>query len=491
MGSTITSAGAASGIDFESIITASVKAKKAQYASRYTTKKEDAQIELTGVGNLKSNLSTFKDMLDKMTSENAFNKRSVTIKQSTDDPVFTCSTKDDASNGSYNVTVTQLASTTSYSTAVADSTAALGAGSLTFSIGEGDDAKTFTVEVDEEDTLESLRKKINSSAENFGVSANIMTLADGTSRFMLDSGQTGDKFSNFSVTATGSDKLNAFTAGHTKDADGNVQKTGAMDVVHVGQDAKIDVDGVTLTSDTNVFDDKIKGLSITVNRLSDTETITNSDGTTSTGYKSNSLTVSTDTGALKSMVEDFLNTYNSLRTNLDNLSKRNTYTDGASNDDGGYLAGDSTCDVIKQMMSGLISSFTTGNPEMGSIFEMGVKMDNDGNLSLDSTKFENALKNNYEQVVAAFSGDDGLCKQLSNGLNSYTKSGGILALREDSLNSTIKDYTNKEDAAATYLEKYEESLRAKYGSLDSMIASMNTSLSYLTSAMSSTSSSKS
>ena len=122
---------------------------------------------------------------------------------------------------------------------------------------------------------------------------------------------------------------------------------------------------------------------------------------------------------------------------------------------------------------------------------MGVKMDNDGNLSLDSTKFENALKNNYEQVVAAFSGDDGLCKQLSNGLNSYTKSGGILALREDSLNSTIKDYTNKEDAAATYLEKYEESLRAKYGSLDSMIASMNTSLSYLTSAMSSTSSSKS
>ena len=71
MGSTITSAGAASGIDFESIITASVKAKKAQYASRYTTKKEDAQIELTGVGKLKSNLSTFKDMLDKMTSYQA------------------------------------------------------------------------------------------------------------------------------------------------------------------------------------------------------------------------------------------------------------------------------------------------------------------------------------------------------------------------------------------------------------------------------------
>lgn len=487
----VTSAGAASGIDFESIISASVDAKKAQYKSRYTVKKQDAEIELTGVGKLKSNLSSFKDLLDDMTDKNAFNKRSVTIKQSTDDPVFTCSTKDDASNGSYNITVTQLASSTTYSTTVADSTEELGAGELTFSIGEGEDAKTFKVEVEDGDTLESLRKKINSSAENFGVSANILTLADGSSKFILDSGKTGAQYSNFSITATGSDKLNAFTAGNTKDASGKVTTTGNMDLVHVGQDAKIDVDGVTLTSDTNVFDDKIKGLSLTVNRLSDTETLTNADGTTTKGFKSNALTVSTDTAAVKSLVQDFLDTYNELRTNLDNLSQRNTYTDGASNDDGGYLAGDSTCDLIKQMMSNMITTYTTGNPEMNSIFEMGIKLDNDGNLSIDSTKFEKALTDHFEQVVDAFSGENGLCKRLSDSLDDYTKSGGILALREDSLNSTIKNYENKELAAQTALEKYEESLRSKYGNLDSMISSMNTSLSYLTSAMASSSSSSS
>ncbi len=491
MASSVTSAGAASGIDFESIISASVSARKAQYSSRYSTKQANAELELTGVGKLKSNLSTFKDTLDKIAKSNSFNKRAITIKQDSSDPVFTCTSKDDVSNGNYNITVTQLAQTTSYSTTVEDSTAKLGAGKLTFSIGSGDNAKSFEVEVGEDDTLETLRKKINSQADTFGVSANILTLADGTSKFIVDSGVTGDANSNFTITAEGSEKLNAFTAGNTKDESGKVVKTGNMDIIRVGQDAKIDVDGAVLSSDTNKFDDKIKGLSITVNRLSDTETITDSEGNTTTGFKSNNVSITTDTDALKTMVTDFLNMYNELRTNLDNLSARNTYTDGKSNDDGGYLAGDSTCSAIKQMMSSTISNYSSGNSVMSSIFEMGIKMDNKGNLSLDSTKFTDALNNNYEQVVEAFSGEKGLCKQLSDSLNDYTKSGGILAQRTDSINATIKDYQNKQNTATTNLAKYEESLRAKYGSLDTLVANLNTSLSYLSSAIKTNSSSNS
>jgi flagellar hook-associated protein 2 len=59
--SSITSAGVASGIDFESIIKASVEAKKQQMNSKLTTNKQNSKLELTGVGLLKSNLS--KDLL--------------------------------------------------------------------------------------------------------------------------------------------------------------------------------------------------------------------------------------------------------------------------------------------------------------------------------------------------------------------------------------------------------------------------------------------
>ena len=69
MVSSVTSAGAASGIDFESIISASVAAKKASLSSRISSRKENTQLEITGVGLLKSNLTTFKDLLDNMTKE--------------------------------------------------------------------------------------------------------------------------------------------------------------------------------------------------------------------------------------------------------------------------------------------------------------------------------------------------------------------------------------------------------------------------------------
>ena len=126
---------------------------------------------------------------------------------------------------------------------------------------------------------------------------------------------------------------------------------------------------------------------------------------------------------------------------------------------------------------------------MDNVFSMGIKMDNDGNLSLDSEKFDKAVSNNFEQVVAAFSGKDGICSKMSSYVEDYTKSGGVLSKREDSLNSQVKDYERKEDRNKIILEKYETSLREKYSNLDSMIASLNTSLSYLSSAMASTSTS--
>ena len=274
MVSSVTSAGAASGIDFESIISASVAAKKATLSSRISSRKENTQLEITGVGLLKSNLTTFKELLDKMTKENAFNKRAVNSNQSATDPVFNVETKDSAANGSYNLTVKQLCQSTAFSTKFdsLDQTFGTG-GSLSFALGSGDDAKSFSIDVAEGDTLNDIRNKINNSADSFGVTANIITLQDGTAKLVLDSGITGEAYSNFSVTASGDEALNAFNASITTDENGNKVASGdsSMSLVRAGQDALLDVDGDTLASSTNVFDDSIKGLKITVNRLSDTE----------------------------------------------------------------------------------------------------------------------------------------------------------------------------------------------------------------------------
>ena len=72
-----------------------------------------------------------------------------------------------------------------------------------------------------------------------------------------------------------------------------------------------------------------------------------------------------------------------------------------------------------------------------------------------------------------------------SGIVHSDKTGGILDLRKDSLNSELRSIENQENANSTYLAKYEESLRNRYGNLDTMIGTLNTSLSYLSSALSS------
>ena len=106
-------------------------------------------------------------------------------------------------------------------------------------------------------------------------------------------------------------------------------------------------------------------------------------------------------------------------------------------------------------------------------------MDNDGKLSVDSDKFDDALDDNYEQVVALFSGENGVAGKLQTSLKEYTKTGGLISQRQDQLNSDLRDLSTREATAADQLEKYEANLRAQYASLDTQLAQMQSSASYL------------
>ena len=119
---------------------------------------------------------------------------------------------------------------------------------------------------------------------------------------------------------------------------------------------------------------------------------------------------------------------------------------------------------------------------------MGVNMDSKGKLSLDSDKFTEALDNNFDQVVALFGGDNGVANLLSTGLKTYTKTGGLLAQRQDSLNSELRNLSQKSSDATAQITKYEANLRAQYGSLDTLLAKMNKSASYLSALTTSSSS---
>ena len=161
------------------------------------------------------------------------------------------------------------------------------------------------------------------------------------------------------------------------------------------------------------------------------------------------------------------------------LGKRNSIVAGKSQNDGGALAGDATTRAVINMMNGAITEPSQKSSTYSTIFQMGVKMDNKGVLSIDDTKFSEAIDKNFDQVVAVFGGKDGVAGKLAGQLETYSKTGGLLAKREDTLNSDLREVSRKESDVASQLTKYQETLRARYGSLDSMLAKMNKSASYL------------
>ncbi|MDX7755001.1 flagellar filament capping protein FliD [Aeromonas caviae] len=462
---TITSAGAGSGLDLESVISASVAAKQAQLQQPITTKKTNTQITLSGVGQLKSAISTFDTTLAKLSTPGAFNKRAINITQDTDDPILKISSNTDASNGQYNVTVNKLATTSKIEGTFASSTSSLITedGTLTFSAGDGNE---FTVDVKKGDSLQQIRKRINNAPDNFGLTANIVNTSDGKAKLVIDSGVTGaGNDLKISGSTTELKMFEADTSSATAVSGSSMSRT------QQSTDAEIDVDGNILTSDTNTFKDNVQGLDITVLRVSDKD----SDG----NLKSNKVDITTDKSAIKGLVQEFVDGYNTLIDQCTELGKRNTIVGGESQDDGGALAGDSMPRSIRTLMANTVMEPNSEMTGINSIFQVGIKMDNDGKLSVDSDKFDDALDDNYEQVVALFSGENGVAGKLQTSLKEYTKTGGLISQRQDQLNSDLRDLSTREATAADQLEKYEANLRAQYASLDTQLAQMQRSTSYL------------
>lgn len=457
----ITSAGAGSGIDMESVISASVAAKKAQLQKPITTSKVNTQTTLSGVGQLKSAISSFTSILDNLSAKGAFNKRSVSVTQDKDDPILKVETKSDASNGTYNITVNKLATTSKFEGLFSSSTSELATsdGQLTFKAGD----KEFTVDVKAGDTLQSIRKRINSSGDNFGLSANIVNTSTGEAKLVIDSGVSGDG-NDLTISASTSE-LEIFATGTA---------TSKMSQTQSAASAEVDVDGNTLKSPTNTFDDVIQDIKFTVLRESDKA----SDGVT---LKSNKVDISTDKSSIEDLVKKFIDGYNTLMSSVTALGKRNTIVAGESQDDGGALAGDSMTRAVKDLLLSNVMSNSTESSVFSTIFEVGVKMDNSGKLSLDSTKFSNALDNNYDQVAALFGGEKGVAGKLTSQLKDYTKTSGVLAQREDQLNTDLRSLANKQADANAQIVKYEAALRQRYGNLDALLVKMNSSASALSS----------
>ncbi len=440
----ITNLGVGSGLQLESIVNAYIDAEAIPQEIRLQKKEERLNLELSGVGSFKSALASFNDILEKLTTNDAFNKQVVTSSSSAID----VKSNGFASSGSFNIEVQQLATGTRLnSQTFANSAELVGSGTLTF--GNGTD--TFDVVVDPIDTLSSIRDKINAVSENFGVTANIINGGAG-SFLVFDSQVTGA--SNALTITTSDPSLDAISTNNTQ--------------VRTAQDASISVDGVIIANDTNEFKNVIEDLTITAKEV------------TSVGNPA-VLSVSQDTEHGSELITEFIAGYNALVDDLTGL--------GAAKQ--GRLAFDPNvrqvkrqlADIAIQAVSGLSGSFSNLN-------DIGLEVNRDGRLELSSfssdniasgqERLNNAVKNNSTDLGELFASSNGIASQMADMIEGYIASDGVLTQREKTLNERVSGIADEWSTLETRLRSYEDTLRKQFSFLDGIVSQYNATGDWLT-----------
>ncbi|HHQ4526169.1 TPA: flagellar cap protein FliD N-terminal domain-containing protein, partial [Aeromonas veronii] len=110
----ISSAGVGSNLPLNDLIQAELSAKKTQFERRIVGRETRLNSNLSGIGQLKSAISTFNAALQKLAKPADFSGNKVTIGQSADNQLLAFTATNKANTGNYNIAVKQLATGSSF-----------------------------------------------------------------------------------------------------------------------------------------------------------------------------------------------------------------------------------------------------------------------------------------------------------------------------------------------------------------------------------------
>ncbi len=221
------------------------------------------------------------------------------------------------------------------------------------------------------DTLASLVGKINSAGA--GVTASLETETDNGATF-------------FRLKIDGGSTLPTFT-----DDNNILKKLGILQNQYQqelvqAQDAEFTIDGFQFTRSRNQVSDAIQGVTIT---------LLSADAT---NPKTTELRLTRDTEAARGAVNNFVNAFNSLVDFLKQNASINKDTLQT-----GVLFGDTTVGTI---MDGLINRTISALPNVQDglrvLAQVGVQLGQDGKLSFDEGKFNQAITQDLQGVMRLF-----------------------------------------------------------------------------------------
>lgn len=428
---------------------------------------------------ISARLSNLTSKLEALQDEGTYGTKKVT---SSDDASATVSGTADSMEGSYDLIITQLATSSKITGGVvskADGTTkistkdALGySGKLTITNGATDGSDTaLTVEIDVKatDSLKDIANAINNAkdpSDSTGTKGAGLKATIVNNQLVISSEEMGDR--TLTIGGKLKDSLGFKDSQTTK-----------------GQSAKFTLDGIDMTRNSNNPTDVVDGVTFNFKKADASKTIT--------------LGLTNDTDKELSAVKDFVSQYNSV---MSLLSEKMDVGDPSKEDNTtGALAGDSTLITLQSNLQSMVLGGKSVNGVSAST--LGLSVDRNGTLSLDESKFKAQLAKDPNSVKDFFFKDTsskyatektgtGYTADFKKVIDKYTstKSGseGIISLRKSSYQSEIKDYNKQIERITEQIATKRARYVTMFTNLDTAIGNLQSQFSYFQSQNSSSNS---
>jgi flagellar hook-associated protein 2 len=341
---------------------------------------EDAK--LLSFQDLRDRLQTFKGVVNTLNTESRFlsTKADFSNNNSTDtNSVISLSSNSQASSGTYSLTVSNLAKESKLVSAGFSSTS----GAVTqgvINIVTGTASAAITID-STNNTADGLRLAINNS----GLDVNAKFLNDGSStnplRLVLSGTKTGTD--NVVAIKPSSKTTSSYLFG-TGIKNSSEVGTNLVDFTEIqsAQNANFLIDGIAVSKSTNVVSDVIDGTIITLD---------------STG--SGSVTLSSDSDAIKDKVQAYIDGYNELASHLTSELSLETETGET-----GVLFANFTIQNLQQKLRETITTQILGvTGDFSYLSQIGIRTVSDGTLTLNEGDFTDALAANVSNISQLFS----------------------------------------------------------------------------------------
>ncbi|GGC07687.1 B-type flagellar hook-associated protein 2 [Marinobacterium zhoushanense] len=463
----ITFSGIGSSIDTAAIVDAIVAAEIEPQRELLSARKTTYNSQLSAIGKLKSALEQFQSVLDNLKMASKFQARSVSVGNS---DLLSASATGSAVPGSYQIEIDHLAKQQKLITAAgsfATSGDTVGTGKLNFTVG----TESFEVPIDSSSSsLSGIRDAINSATGNSSVSATIVNVDDGLggteARLMLTS-IAGGLDNKINITAVDDDGNSTDASGLSQLIYDSTSATGNMTQHQAADDALFYIDGLAVSRSSNSVSDAIDGVTLDLK-------------SSAPGTKF-SLDVAVDNDTIANNIQSLVDAYNNVRS----IVKSTSENEGSS-----ALMGDSTVRTLYNKVRSVLSSQVASAPgSANSLSLVGVSIDQYGVMSLDREALGNALNDDFSAVSKLFTNDDGIAPTLDTLLESYTQYAGLLDDRTKGLNSRLESLTSAQERLDRREESMLASLTKQYNAMDSLVAQLNSTGSYLLAQLSALSSS--